>query len=721
MKKFLVLLCTVFVIAGMFTQGQYTYEAHALTEEETAWVEEARLALQEILTEREVMALVYLADEYTLREEVSEDSPAVVTVYSGHTVFVQDVVIDDNYQAWAKVTLYSGGREYEGYIARGNLACSDERFLQWEADYGMNPGAVSVYSLEAVDLKAEEIARFPESYRAALTALAEKHPNWTFVVQRTNLDWNTVITNELAGGRSLVHKSFADYTKEGAYDNFGWYYASKEILELYMDPRNSLHEDAIFQFEQLTYNEQYHTLEAVKEFLKGTFMENDDTKATYAPGTVLHYDHIFWAIGAEDNRKVSPFHLAARVLQEQGVGGGSALISGNYEGADGAYKGYYNYFNIGATGTTEQQVIENGLRYAKNAYFEGEPYPWNNAYASILGGAEVISANYIKKGQDTLYLQKYNVGPDSQYPHYSHQYMQNIAAPTGEAKNIKKLYESADALDSPFVFKIPVYDNMPAEACPMPTSSTNVVLQVPSGYDGSTIYVDGVAYTPETRNSRYVTTVSGGDAETAVAFRYNENKVPTGMYVWTLDYKNNAYAATPQPELADLLTYHGFSVRIVGKSGIRYKTGISTDLREQLTEDDVNGYTLKEYGTLVMKNENRTRYPMIKGGEKVLSGMSYGMNADGKLEDKIFETVNNRYRYTSVLVGLPATEYKTEYAFGGYIELEKDGESTIIYGPVVAKSIYSLAQQILDMGTYETGSDADKFLRKIISDADSIQ
>ena len=77
-----------------------------------------------------------------------------------------------------------------------------------------------------------------------------------------------------------------------------------------MDPRNALQENAIFQFEQLTYNESYHTEEAVKNFLEGTFMNSSQN----APGTDMQFYHIFWAIGAEENRQVSPFHLAARVL-----------------------------------------------------------------------------------------------------------------------------------------------------------------------------------------------------------------------------------------------------------------------------------------------------------------------------------------------------------------------------------------------------------------------
>ena len=704
MKKILILLSTLLIAVSVIVAKPNTYEAYALSEEEEAWVNEARAELGTIVAEREIMALVYLSDEYVVRSEANAESDAVLTVYSGQTVQIEDVVLDDTYAAWAYVSFYYNDVEYKGYVERANIACSDERFLEWEQAYGMNPGAAAMYALDDGEVSYPDIEQFPASYQAALLALKQQHPNWTFVKSNTNLDWNTVIANELTGGKSLVYKTYPAHTKEGAYDGGSWYYASKEVLELYMDPRNSLTEDAIFQFEQLTYNETYHTEDAIMGFLENTFMNSSQN----APGTNMTFYHIFWAIGQEEGRKVSPFHLAARVLQEQGQGT-SPLISGTYPG----YEGFYNYFNIRASGTTDTEVIVNGLSYAKEKN-------WYNAYYSILGGADVISANYIKKGQDTLYLQKFNVGPGNQYALYTHQYMQNIAAPTSEAKSIKNLYAQANSLDCPFVFKIPVYENMPETACPNPTSSTNVVLEMPEGYTDTTIYLDGVPYVAQVRKGRYSVTAADTNAKTAVAFRYNESGVPVGMYVWTLAYNETAYVVTPQPELQDLLTYHGFSIRIVGNPGIRFKTGISSDLRNLLTTTGVNGYTLKEYGTLVMNNANRGTYPMIKGGEKVLSGMSYGVDENGALQDKIYETVDNRYRYTSVLVGQPASQYKTEYAFGGYIILEKDGVETIIYGPVVAKSIYSLAQQVLAAGTYEAGSAADVFLNTLISDADAL-
>ena len=700
MKRKLAFLGAILLVAFIFTYEGNTYRTHALDEEDQAWIDEAGEALQKIVEEREVMALVYLCDELPIRSEADNSSAIAGTAASGQMVEILDVAVDEDYQVWEKVSAEISGKTYVGYIPRDHLACSDERFLEWEELYGMNPGAEVMLAEENATGVYADIEEFPESYRPALQALKQQHPNWTFVRQNTGLDFQTAVNNELQGGKSLVYKSYGDYCKEGQHSP-NWYFASEDVLKLYMDPRNALQENAIFQFEQLTYNESYHTEEAVKNFLEGTFMNSSQN----APGTVMKFYHIFWAIGAEENRQVSPFHLAARVLQEQGQGT-SPLISGTYPG----YEGDYNYFNVGASGSTNEQVIINGLNYAKN-------HNWEGAYYSILGGAEVISANYIRKGQDTLYLQKFNVSPTASNPVYTHQYMQNISAPTTEALSIKKLYESAGALENTFVFKIPVYENMPASPCPMPTSSTNVVLQVPSGYDAATIYVDGVAYTPQVRNNRRIVTLSDGNAQAAVVYRYNANGAPIGMYVWTLEYRNNAYVATEQPELTDLLTYHGFSIRITGKAGIRFKTGISTDLRARLLNGGVNGYYLKEYGTLVMNNANRASYPMIKGGEKVISGPAYGIAADGTRQDSIYETVSGRYRYTSVLVGLPANQYKVEYAFRGYIILNKDGRDITIYGPVQARSIYALAEQVLNMGTYQPGSAADTFLRKLISDA----
>lgn len=679
--------------------------SEAMDEETAEWITGAGEALNEIAAGRDIMALVYLSDEYPVRLEPSYDSEAAVTVLSGQLVNILDVYVDDNFEVWEYVTLTLGETEYYGYVPRTYLAVSDSRFLEWEEAYGMNPSA-SVYSVDAQGGQVyADIEQFPESYRAALYALKEKHPNWTFAKMNTTMDWNSVIASQLQGSKSLVYKTFPDWAKAGLFDSGDWYFATEAVLKIYMDPRNALTEDAIFQFEQLTYNEEYHTQAAISAFLNNTFM-NDGQKA---PGTIFTYAEIFWLIGQEEGRKVSPFHLAARVLQEQGKGT-SPLISGSYPG----FEGYYNYFNISASGTTNQEIYEKGLTYARD---QG----WIDAYQSIKGGADVISANYIKRGQDTLYLQKFNVNPNGYYKPHTHQYMQNISAPTTEAKSIKQLYESANSLDSPFVFKIPVYENMPEAPCGEPTESLSIALQVPAGYAEPVIYLDGVAYAAEIRNGYYVLEAPDKNVKTATAYRYNASGVPDGMFVWSLTYNSGAYTAAEETGLTDLLTAHGFSIRITGKSGIRFKTGISTDLRAALTTTGVNGYILKEYGTLIMNNSNVGVYPMIKGGEKISAGVAYGVDADGVMQDVVYETVDGRYRYTSVLVGLPVSRYKTEYAFRGYATLEKNGEQITLYGPIRARSIYALAQQHLDLNTYAPGTDAYNFLQQLVSDADAYE
>ena len=666
--------------------------------------------LSQIAQERDIMALVYLCRELEVHEEADADSAVTGTLTSGQTVFLKDAAYNaEEEMLWVYVTYSDGGQEGCGFVERPMLACSDERFLDWEEQYlcdnqiqGFEEGQYGV-SLHSTDdgSVTSDIAQFPESYQTGLMALKKLHPQWVFVPMETGLDWDTVITKELSGGKSLVYKSFPSYTKEGAYDDGSWFFASREILEYYMDPRNAMTEERMFQFELLTYNETYHTEAAVEMFLQNTFMNSSQP----APGTVMTYAKIFWAVGAEEGREVSPFHLASRVYQEQGQGT-SPLISGTYPG----YEGYYNHFNVGASGTTTEQVIVNGLKYAKE-------HDWHNAYFSILGGSDVISANYIKKGQDTLYLQKYNVNPKATHDLYTHQYMQNISAPASESSSIKKLYAKANSLDNSFVFKIPVYNNMPEEACPYPEASTNVILdKIPSGYD-TTVWVGGVPYPAESRNNRQIVKAGDDKATSAVVYSYNSEGIVNGMYVWTLKYENKAYTVSEQPDLKDLLSYHGFSMRISGDPGMRVKTGIDSNLKATLTGAGIDGYKLKEYGTLVTDKEDLSQYPLVRGGEGVLTGMSYGTDSKGEKKDLVLETVGGRQRFASVLVGLPTTKYNTLYSFRGYLVLTKDGSEYTIYGPVVSRSMVTLAEQILKAGTYEKGSAEDTYLRELLQNA----
>ena len=407
------------------------------------YLEMARTELKEITAQDVVMALVYLCDSYQVRKTADAEGEVCVSIPTGTTVEITGMDVDADWQLWFQVSLSWKDTSYTGYIQTGYLAYSNEKLMEWENMYFPQVMLLSAGNYPDVE-------QFPASYQNKLTQLKKAHPNWVFVKQNTGLDWQTVIKNENTGERSLIQTKMGSAYTNGAHGQPGWSYASEAAIKYYMDPRNFLDETRVFMFEQLTYNPSYHTQSAVQNILNSTFMKGS------IPGDSKTYAAAFFDIGS--TLKVSPFHLACRVYQEQGKGE-SALISGTYSG----YEGYYNYYNIKASGSSNKAIIENGLTYAKQ---QG----WNSRYKSLQGGAKILSQNYILKGQDTLYLQKYDV--DNSYNGlYAHQYMQNIMAPYTESSMVKSAYQSTGAINNSFVFKIPVYLNMPSEACAKPGST----------------------------------------------------------------------------------------------------------------------------------------------------------------------------------------------------------------------------------------------------------
>lgn len=175
---------------------------------------------------------------------------------------------------------------------------------------------------------------------------------------------------------------------------------------------------------------------------------------------------------------VNPYILASMILQEQGSQGTGGSISGTVSG----YQGYYNYFNIEAYQSGSMSAVQRGLWWASQSGSYNRP--WNSAERSILGGAIYYGQNYVQKGQDTLYLKKFNVQGSNLY---KHQYMTNVLAAAAEGLTLAKI----DALKSTALeFSIPVYKNMPSSACVKPTldGSPNNKL--------SGLGVEGFALTP---------------------------------------------------------------------------------------------------------------------------------------------------------------------------------------------------------------------------------
>ncbi len=312
---------------------------------------------------------------------------------------------------------------------------------------------------------------FPESYKPYLRKLHEQHPKWIFTAQKLGVNWNTALKEECVVGRNLVHSSALASWKsmeKGAYDfNGGYWYgldgswvaASKEIIMYYMDPRNFLNDTYIFMFENQSYDPSYQTESGVKTILADTFMSGSYT----CPDTKKKYTYSQTFMDAAKKSGVSPYHLASRCRNEQGVNGAPQSL-GTVKG----YENYFNFFDIQSYATSTMTAAEMGCKYAKTT---NPTYllPWTNQYKSIVGGSIFLGTGYITKGQDTLYLQKFDM-VDGGNGLYYHQYMTCVFGQANEAISLKNAY-SQDILNSAMEFKIPVYNNMPDKLCPKPTSS----------------------------------------------------------------------------------------------------------------------------------------------------------------------------------------------------------------------------------------------------------
>ena len=156
---------------------------------------------------------------------------------------------------------------------------------------------------------------------------------------------------------------------------------------------------------------------------------------------------------------VNPYVIVAMLIQEQGVKGSSGLISGS--------GGIYNFFNIEAYQSGSQSATSRGLAWAGsgNTYLR----PWNTKAKSIIGGAMFYGSNYVKSGQNTFYLKKFNVLGENKY---KHQYMTNIEGAKSEGAMLSRAYSEEDKKGN-FTFYIPVYRDMMEVPETMPNGDGN--------------------------------------------------------------------------------------------------------------------------------------------------------------------------------------------------------------------------------------------------------
>ncbi len=322
----------------------------------------------------------------------------------------------------------------------------------------------TLYLLNGQDSKGfrrNTLSQFPASYADGLWLLHCLHPNYRFEAYQTGLSFEEVLNNEDHVDRSLISSTYnPDWVKPGSpvYDGKSWKAAKREVVAYFLDPRNFLTPDGIFQFEKLSFDETAHTPEGISAMVKNSFMAEEDP------------DYVSILLKAGKQSGVSPYFLTSRILQEMGRNGESKLCHGTLDG----YEGYFNFYNIGSTPnpSVKDGALINGAKYAKYGSKPDEKkitpdeeallLPWTTPEKAICGGALWIAKSYIEIGQNTLYFQKFDI-LDNEDGMYKHQYAQNIAMASNEGTRYYTAYASQDMLDGSFVFIIPVYEEMPKD------------------------------------------------------------------------------------------------------------------------------------------------------------------------------------------------------------------------------------------------------------------
>ena len=414
------------------------------------------------------------------------DGSVVCQLSSGHPLTVTDKKEGSDNYTWYQVSFSYLGSNKEGFV-RSDLVTGTEKE---EADAPVGD-----------DDFEESISPLPDSYKNALRAIYAKHPKWKFEAVDTGLEWKDALAAESSVGKNLVSKNSIASWKSTApqaynqasnqwytFDGGSWASASTELIAYYMDPRNFLNSSGIYMFEKLDHSDT-QTKESVSRMLTGTFMSGE---VTDSDGETFSYAEKFCEAGEETG--VSPYLLAGRALQEQGIRGTSQSIAGNVAG----HEGYYNYFNVGAYAYSGRSATINGLIYAAGSD-DDYKRPWNTRARSIYGGAKYLSEKFIQKGQNTLYFQKFNV-VNKENTLYSHQYMSNIQAASSESSRLQLAYLGDDEV---LTFRIPFYRNMPESVCEKPVSDSN-----PNTYLAS-LSISGYELTPAFSGvtDKYVVTV----------------------------------------------------------------------------------------------------------------------------------------------------------------------------------------------------------------------
>ena len=390
-------------------------------------------------------------------------SNKVLDVYGGqvadHTNVWQYTSNGSNAQKWYIKSLEDGyyniiSKSSNTYLTVANGKNNDGANIEICSGNGTNSSQKFKFNVTKVNIGINiDTSKYP-GYKEKIDELKKNHPTWNFELLYTGLTFGEAVNGEYS-----KHSANLVPTSSGTewicpecgtklYDT-GWYGASDKAIAYYMDTRNWLNENGIFQFLNVNlYSSSSVSTSGIQSIVKSTFLEN-------------YVDDINTAC---KNKNVNPYFIISRLIQENGKSG--SYTSKGMDGGDG--KTYFNPFNLGASGNSRDEVQANALSRAKN---EG----WDSMEKALEGGISILKTRWLDNYQNTLYLNKFNVDvrKGQQYL-YIHQYMQNLIAPYSEGNLLKSYYKQAGKTETELTFIIPVYEGMSSTLSERPSDEKKI-------------------------------------------------------------------------------------------------------------------------------------------------------------------------------------------------------------------------------------------------------
>lgn len=264
-----------------------------------------------------------------------------------------------------------------------------------------------------------------------------------------------------------------------------------------------------------------------------------------------------------------------------------------------------------------------------------------------------------------------------------------------------------------------------------------VTITLPSDYKDAydanklDVQVDGdsVTITPTANANEFELTVSD-NTKFITAFIYkttdtDTSGIPQSMAVWEVTRRTQSQSETSTSEstgetshnteeavtmvvnrlseLDDILGYVGFAIKPPSSNksgGLRCSLSISNDLKQNglVKADGAKEYTVLEYGHLHVLSRNwnaQSKDHMTIGDDLVLKAACY---KKGEF-DYVLRTEGGRTVFANSLYDI--VDYNVVKNFRGYVKLHKEAtnEDVYLYGPVVGRNPYYVAQKILEKNT----------------------